>query len=163
MANNPAPSALSYQTLKVLGLGILVALIADLSHPASVLRHWEATARDVEMQPQIFVRPAADVAQAFLDDQVVLIDARDDAAFVARHVVGSIQAHPQSTRLIQQADEALLAARDVIVLMNADQVEDARLIAQQLVLYSGAATAGTVAGGFEALSKLELPWQEHSP
>jgi len=159
MAERTGPG-LCGQAFRLLLAAAALAVVGDLVHPNGVLRHRAATLRDMDLLPVVFAWPAEQVAAALAAGDVEVVDVRADADWSAGHAAGSRRGHPDDSRLVDQATELELLARDVVVVAGRDHPDRARDAAQKLILEYGALRAITVVGGFEALRDAGVPLED---
>ncbi len=91
--------------------------------------------------------------------QIVLIDARDDAAYKAGRIPGAIQLdYYRLEGYIERVMDAALAAQQVIVYCNGGRCEDSLLVCQELELRGIPRTAiALFKDGWEAWKAADLP------
>lgn len=151
------------QALLLGAMGCALSAGADLLGDGAVLRNREAVLRDLEMQPIVRVLSAGEVMERVHAGTAILLDGRPAADFARLHLAGSLPFRPESSPMLGPEVEEMVLGADVIVVLPAEAVEEARRAAQDLILYHGAASTATVKGGFEALHAAGLEVEGTDP
>lgn len=146
------------QSLSEAGLLLVVAAVlgvaADLAIPGGALRNRATVDNELGRVVRVHAWTPGEInalgGETSSADAPLLIDARSAEAFSRGHPAGA-ENLPHETFLDDPARyRARVEGRTVVVVLEADWVEEARLMCQAMMRELDAARAGSVDGGFEA-------------
>ncbi len=143
-------------------LGVILSIGADLAVPGGVFRDLEAARTELDLLVPVHFVSARALHQGLESGTWSLIDARGRRDHQRSHPKGSVSIPaaffdpPEHAAELSSVLGALRSPR-IAVMMYRDDLEDARAVAQALLLDHGFQYAATVDGGFEAWERAGLP------